>query len=295
MRKFLVPFLLLASICSAVAGSSLFTFGTYRTDIYALDYATPTQPWYTDTSGKGGAQSATISQPTLVLLVVSQSISASSTPTAYTPVNALAQQLSIIDGNVYRAIDPILGTTGQPPSGTTYGGSVLSRLADQIITDGKFSRVVIVPAVIGGTSVKDWSPDGPWSGRLRVALLRIRSMGWSGDANVTFRVLYDQGQQDVVLGTSQSAWQASFAKIVGTINGFGLGTPKICVAQDTMVSNVTNSTIRAAQSAVVDNVQVFSAGDLDTLTGTTNRQDGIHLTDAGAVNAVAILKSCIAP
>lgn len=291
---FVAAFFLIVN--SALAAG--FSSSPAPSNIYSLDYTTAAQGnIYSDTSGKGGVQSASITggQSTLVLLVVSQSISASSTPTAYTPTNALAQQLNINDGNVYKAIDPLLGTTGQPPSGSTFGGSVTSRLIDSIITASKFARVIAIPVSIGGTTVNDWSPLGPWNGRLRVALLRIRSMGWIGNPDVTFRVLYDQGTNDNTAGTSQAAWQASFQQVVAFINSFGLGKPKICIAQDTMASNVTSSAIRAAQSAVVDNVQIFSAGDWDTLTGGTNRQDGTHLTDAGAASAAGLARPCVAP
>ncbi|MCK1445434.1 hypothetical protein IVB43_23905 [Bradyrhizobium sp. 48] len=265
-------------------------------NIYSLDYTTAIQPTYETLAGKVSVSCAlTPGQTTLVLLIVGQSITADSAPTPYTPTNATAHQLNISDGNCYKAIDPLLNTTGQPPDGMTWGGSYPSRLADNIITHAKFQRVIIVYADIGGTSVNDWSPLGPWSGRLRVALLRIRSMGWVGSANVTFRAIYDQGQGDVALGTSQAAWQASFQQVKATINAFGLGSPKICMPNDTLFSGVQSPTIRAAQQASWDNVQVFSGGDFDTLTGTNRQADGTHPSDLGAANMAAKIEPCVAP
>lgn len=261
------------------------------TNIYALDQTYSAQI-FSDTSGKVSVSSA-ISGKTLVLLVVGQSICASSTPTAYTPSNANAHALNIADGVVYKATDPLLGTTGMTAS--TFGGSYLSRLANKIITDGKFPRVILVPVCIGGTAIADWTPAGIWNGRLRVALLRIRSMGWVGDPNVTFRMIWDQGQGDIG-GTTQAAWQSSFQQVVATINGMGVGRPdKIVVPQDTWNGSTSNAIIRAAQAGVVDNVQIFLGGDFDTLTGANRAPDNLHLSDAGAAAAAAIIEPFIAP
>jgi hypothetical protein len=48
-----------------------------------------------------------------------------------------------------------------------------------------------------------------------------------------------------------------------------------------MTANVVNSTIQAAQAAVVDNVLVFAGANTDSLTGGTNRSDGTHLSNVG--------------
>ena|SRR5215475_9118452 len=49
-----------------------------------------------------------------------------------------------------------------------------------------------------------------------------------------------------------------------------------------ILSNAADTTIQAAQTALVDNVQCFGGGNIDSLTGTANRQaDGTHLTTAG--------------
>ncbi|MDI1264039.1 MAG: sialate O-acetylesterase [bacterium] len=287
---------LVAFACSAALAANLGGFTSTPSNLYDLGYNPSAQAWYTDTSGKTSVScSITGGQSTLVLLVVSQSIPANSAPTAYTPSNATAHALSVIDGNCYRATDPLLGGTGQPPSGATFGGSYVSKLADKIITDGKYQRVIVVVSSIGGTSAADWAPTGPWNAHLRTALLRIRQKAYVGNADVTYRVLYDQGTTDAVNGTSQANWQASFQQIVGTINGFGLGAPKICVSIDTMATNATNATIQAAQQAVVDNVQIFQAGNLDTLTGGNRQADGTHLSDTGTTNAAALNEPCVAP
>lgn len=254
------------------------------TDNYALfDHAFT---GFTDTTGKTVVSSSiTGGEATLVLLALGQSLTTNATPTPFTPTSPKVHNLNIYDGITYRAVDPLLGTAGT-------GGNYLSRLGDKLISDGSFARVILVPAAIGGTYIHDWIPSGLFDHRARVALKRIRAQGWVGNADVTFRVLWEQGQGDTAagIGTLQAIWQARFQQIVGTINGFGLGTPQITVPKDTMVANVIDATIRAAQAAVVDNVQVFAGPDFDTLTGVTNRSDGTHPSDTGADNFASLIQ-----
>ena len=48
--------------------------------------------------------------------------------------------------------------------------------------------------------------------------------------------------------------------------------------------------IQAGQAALVDNVNVFFGGDIDSLTTATNRQaDGTHLNDTGAASATTAI------
>jgi hypothetical protein len=240
-----------------------------------------------DTTGKTSASmSITPSESTLVLLGFGQSLQTNHTPTGYTPTTNATKvlQLNIYDGAGYRAVDPLLGTNY-----TSDEGNYLTLLADRMVTAATYAKVILVPAAIGGTMISDWT-TGNLSHRLHVALLRIRQQGWIGNADVTFKVLFHLGQTDHGAGTTQAAWEASYATLKNIINTHGVGTPQIFVPQCTMVSSVTSSTIRAAQAAVVDNVQTFSGGDIDALTGANRAADGTHLTDAGISAVADILK-----
>lgn len=261
------------------------------TNIYALTEWNSTG--FSDATGKSTV-SGTISsgESTLVLMCFGQSIAASSAPTAYTPSNAKVHQLNIYDGLTYQAADPMMGLSGKAGGG--FGGSYLSRLGDKIIGDGKKSRVILVPISIGGTTINEWA-TGNLAHRLDVALLHLRAQQWIGNPDASLKVMLDIGQTDGANGTTQSAWLASFAKAVNRINKLGIGSPPIYVAQSTYQLSAANSTIRAAQAAVVDNVQVFAGPDLDTLTGADRQADGTHLSDAGADAAATLWRPIVAP
>jgi hypothetical protein len=231
---------------------------------------------------------------TLVLIVAGQSIWANTNPTAFVPTNAsVVDNFNIYDGAIYSIAGPLLGTTLDRIDsgvGAPGFGNMSSRVADTLVTNGNFNRVILVPIAIGSTSVADWA-TGQLSNRFQVAMLRLASRGIvPGLTGVTFACIYGQGEQDNVIGTSQSAWEASFATLKSNILATGFNG-RIFVPVETFDGGVTSAAVAAAQAAVVDNVAVFSGGNFDTLTATADRQSsgaGPHMTDAGAEAAAAL-------
>lgn len=230
------------------------------------------------------AKSSTISTKTLVLIAAGQSIGANSAPTPFMPVNSTVDMLNPYDGLVWGAKDPLLGATGS-------GGNYTTRLADKLVTDGKFARVIIVSITSGGTSAFDWSTNGVQNQRLRVACNLIKSLGWIGNANASFGIIYDQGQQDASIATAAATWENEFANIKASIEGLGCSIPWF-VPTDTMLTNVTNATIQGAQAAVVAS-SVYAGPNTDGLTGANRQADGTHLSDLGAAANAGLWASVI--
>lgn len=227
---------------------------------------------------------------TLVLFTAGQSIWATTNPTLYTPSNSsVVDQFNIFDGALYSIGGPLLGTTWTPGSSTF--GNLSARVADTLVTNAKFDRVILVPIAIGSTTVADWA-TGDLSSRVQVAMLRLAARGITpGMTGVTFALIYGQGEQDNLNGTSQAAWTASFATLKANILATGFNG-RIFVPQETYINSTTSSAVRAAQASVVDNSVVYSGGDFDTLTGSTNRQNGgtdAHMTDAGAASVSTLM------
>lgn len=225
-------------------------------------------------------KSSAISTDTLVLFVAGQSLVANTAPTVFTPVNSNVDMLSIYTGNVLGAKDPLIGAAAG-------GGNYITRLADKLVTDGKFARVIIVALAPGGVEAFDWSTSGVLNQRLRVACRWAHQHGWVGNANAQFGVIFQLGQQDAIVGTSSATWQAHFANIKASVDGLGCSGWKWFVPQDTMLGGATNSTIRAAQSAVVGG-DVIAGWDMDSLTGTNRQVDNTHLSDAGSAAAALL-------
>lgn len=228
---------------------------------------------------------------TLVLITSGQSNMASVGPSSYVPTNASkVDNLSIYDGAIYATADPLIGQTYAPDYGV---GSIPPRIADKLITGVKFDRVILVPVASGGSSIAMWAPGGPLYMRHCVAMHRLAARGIvPGMPGVTFALVWGQGESDA--GTAQATYQTRFGQIVTKLkncpNLASQFNGRIFITKQTMLSNVVNATTQAAQVALIDNVSIFSGGDIDALTGGTNRiADGTHLTATGQANAATAI------
>lgn len=207
----------------------------------------------------------------------------------YTPSNAKVHNWNIYDRLMYAGADPLLGCEGPAALNLAFG-NYISRLADKLINAGTFARVIIVCIGIGNTTVADWAAGGRYNARLTSA---IQAVTTTLGIPITF-IHYGQGERDGVIGTSQSAWQTSFASVVSTIRTAGCNAP-IFVAKETYQSGAANATIRAAQAAVVDNVTVFAGADIDppVIPDAERQADRTHLNATGADHRATLEQAII--
>ena len=232
---------------------------------------------------------------TLVLVTSGQSLLCNTNPTLFTPANnTVIDNFNIYDGVAYPISGALLGATNSIPVGLLGPGNLSARVADLLIASGIWNRVILVPIGVGGTFIVDWSAGHLSTpgvgGRFGVAMRRLAARGIApATTGVTFANLFGLGETDSANGTSSAAWQASFATLMANNVSAGF-SGKTFVNLETLTAGATNSTIRAAQAAVVNGTTIFQGGDLDTLTGGTNRQvDGTHLTDSGAASAATLI------
>lgn len=218
---------------------------------------------------------------TAVFIVAGQSQAANyaepSTPTNGSKID----QISIDDGGTYAAVDPLLGCNNG-----SNAGNLFIRVADKLITNGTFDRVILVPCAIGGTSIALWTAGGVLHSRLLAASARCAARSLPVTA-----VLWHQGERDGADGMGQSTWEGHFANLLAAFRATGEDCPWI-VARSTLQGNKTSSAIRAAQAAVVFGT-VYAGPDTDTLTGGTNRSDGTHFTATGANSAAELWVAAI--
>lgn len=232
-----------------------------------------TEP-YLDLSDRVEVALGAIDSRTAVIVFIGQSLSVNSVKWAYTPVNANIDQLNIWDGKLYKAKDPLLGING----GEAGGGTWLLRMADKLISDGYYDRVIIVPMAVGNTNVGQWSDPNiaPYLfKRINTVGLRMRDAGLPCTA-----IMWGQGESDTRDGTSQASYAARLQKVINEFNRAIPGCPML-VAQESYIYGTTSPAILAAQASVVNNTTVF-AGENVELIGPSGRYDNTHLNDAGA-------------
>lgn len=215
-------------------------------------------------------------EATAVFLAGGQSNGANFASEQYVVANGgKVDQISIYDGGCYAYSDVPLGSDGT-------GGSIWGRLADKLITEGKYKRVIFIPYAIGGTISGLWVPGGALHPRIIVAVRRAAALGLPITAS-----LWQHGETDGQYATTQAAYQSAMQAIRAAVVAEGVTAPWL-LAKSTLIANVQSATIRAAVTALVDGTNFKAGPDTDTLTGTGNRYDGTHFTGAGA-NAAANL------
>lgn len=196
--------------------------------------------------------------------------------TPYTVSNgANCINLNPYDGCYYIANDPVLGCSASP-------GFLLAgwhgRLCDKLITAGKYTKVVVIPCGIAGSSVTDWDVGGNYRDRIRAVSAMLTAMSITPTA-----WLWQQGTTDSIAGMSQATYQNALRAVISYQRSLsGRSSDKWMIAQDTINGggNSTSSAIRAAQAAVAGDSNNFLGPDCDTLTSPTN-SDGTHFNNTG--------------
>jgi hypothetical protein len=203
----------------------------------------------------------------------------------YTPANPNAiYNLNWRSGGLYLLTDPVLGAGGP-------GGSFIPMLADQLVTDGKASSVVVMSLNVGGSVASRWAPGGDLYSQIARSVAR-----WTAKTNyqATHCIIFrHQGESDNGAGTSQAAY---FASLSGEITQWRAVAPScaIFVGQVSFFNNTTSANVTNAQAAAVNNTSVFSGGNFDTIGCSGREVSCIDYVYQGNVSAAAIAKVPVA-
>lgn len=227
----------------------------------------------------------------LILLLAGQSNCADLVPSAYTPSNPTKiDQLNVFDGAIRVASDPLIGTSYFPTLGP---GNAYLRVADTLITNGKFDRVILVPLCVGSTKVSDWAPGGFYQDEVTVAMRRLAANGIVAGTNVTFAAIWAQGESDTDAATSQASYTTSLNAFITATRTAGFAGIWFVNVQSRSVG-VTSANVTAAQAAVVNHgSSIWAGANADALSGATcsasacRQADDTHWSNAGAASIAA--------
>ena len=233
----------------------------------------------------------------LVLVVAGQSNMADMAPSVFTPTNASSIfELSIFDGKIYPAVDPLIGPNQVLVGTTPEIGNPALRMADSIISNGYFQRVYLVPFAVSGTQISDWF-SGNEVPLIPIAVRRIKQKGITcGGTNVTCVLIWGQGESDNTFGTSQATYTTDLNGVISASVSAGF-IGHWYVAKQTY-NGATSAAIQAAQAAVVNGTTVFAGPNADSLVGSVcgvganaacrNATDNVHWTDNGSFSYAAL-------
>lgn len=245
------------------------------------DHAAFPSPWRNPDSYTAVNPNLVAGETTCVIIGGGQStITNCGTASAYVKVSSNIHMMNIYTGGMYSAINAMIGVDGD-------GECFLIRLADKMIAAGKYQRVILVPFGLGSTDIARWTAGAFCDERTRVACQRVKSAGLLSATQVY--TIWQQGESDTVLATSQATMTAGISSVISTARAV-LPTTPFYVSKTSYENGFTSAAVRAAQAAVVTGT-VFAGPDTDTLGG-AYRHDNIHWNGAGS-DAVAGLWNAV--
>jgi Carbohydrate esterase, sialic acid-specific acetylesterase len=207
----------------------------------------------------------------LVILTLGQSNAANHGQGLYVPKHRV-DNFNLYDGKCYKAVEPLLGPSGQ-------GGNFATRLADMLIERQLANRVVLAPIAMGGTSVEQWAHEGLFNRRITTSIRRLYDAGLSADY-----ILWHQGEGNLGIGDSGGRqYRKNLLEVVASFRTYSVNAP-FFVALTTRCAksphpNAVN--VRDGQrTAAIGQLGIFVGPDTD-LIGAEHRYDDCHMSESG--------------
>jgi hypothetical protein len=228
-------------------------------------------------------------QKNLALIVAGQSNCGNVNPTLFIPGStSVIDEKNVYDGGSYNINGMMLGSANGGANPGAGPGNVSARLAQLFITNANFDHIVIGNVCIGSTVAADWA-TGSTSNRIAVMLKRFASRGITpATTSWTFAITWWQGESDNFNGTTSVSYQASMNTILTNAKNAGF-TGRFFINEQTWNAGVTSATIQGAQTGLVDSVNFWLGGNIDTLNATNRNSDNTHLNDTGAAAAALLV------
>jgi len=217
--------------------------------------------WYHD---KTEVSNPILAENTLVAFVFGQSNSANHGGERY--ISKDKNVLNYFDGKFYIAADPLLGATG-------FSGNVWTNVGNKIVENKIADNVVLIPAGVGATSVKEWQDGGRLNKMLKGRLYDAKKM----KLNVTY-FLWHQGESDNALDPKQ---YIDGLNNVIALTKIYFPQSKFFVAQASRCGTIASSKeLLDAQLKVSQMVGVFLGPNTDVI-DLKDRYDDCHFSGRG--------------
>lgn len=249
---------------------------------------------FKDTSGKT-PRATTINpvEDTLVMICAGQSLPQNIITDTYSIVNPTKIDNYVWwNGANYAASVPLLGTAWNGSIGTSLSFNL--PIADGLISNGKFDRVIIAPCNMAGTTVQLWAQNGVIAEAtgyyrcIQAIALKLAAQGITPSTpGVKFLVKWNQGESDTQAGTSQANYTLYLNQLKALVSAVLPGV-KWTIATESWLSGTTSSAVQAAQAAAVDNVLYFAGENMDSIGSGGRVGDNTHLNASGGSSAATM-------
>lgn len=207
-------------------------------------------------------------EKTAVLLLVGQSNAANYQGQRYQ--SADDRVVNFVDGRCYRAASPLLGADGQR-------GEPWTLLGNKLVQSGLYHTVILVPAAVGGSSVRRWAAGGDLNAMLMAVITAVK-------ARYTINaVLLDQGTTDFVERMPEGEYRSDLKSMIDSVRTQGVHAPFFITRSTAGPPDWTeDNPVARAQATLADSRNaVFDGPNTDRDVTPLDRYDGYHFGASG--------------
>jgi Carbohydrate esterase, sialic acid-specific acetylesterase len=180
--------------------------------------------------------------------------------------------INFSEGRCYIAGSPLLGADNR-------NGESWTLLGTKLIRSGLYTRVIVIPAAVGGSSIHRWA-KGSDLNEMLIGVIR------SAKKNYTLTgILFDQGATDTSLGTSEQTYRMDMKSLIDSIHAEGVAAP-FYIVQCTMQltpSWTEDNPISRAQRSLENGKDILAGPNTDHDIPAADRFDGLHFSASGQV------------
>lgn len=207
-----------------------------------------------------------VTEKTIVAFVFGQSNSANHTGERYQGINE--NVVNYYNGDYYIASDPLLGATG-------IAGSMWTLTANKLVQNNVAEKVILIPAGVGGTSIKHWQYGGKLNG-----MLENRLKDAQNNHLVITHFLWHQGEADY--GISDTDYSKGLTEVIELTQRY-FPHSKFFVSQASRCGDIPSyDPVLRAQRDITRLKNVYAGPNTDLI---DDRYDACHLSGKGVEKA----------
>lgn len=181
---------------------------------------------------------------------------------------------ALVNGEVRPISDPV-------PGGTGPDGSVWPRVADRMADLAWPHSLRLTLAAVGATSLAEWLPG-------EKCFTALSERFAAGDAEGVTHVVWQQGEKDTLLQTSEADYTAMFLQLYEAVTEV-VGVVPWVICRSSYRMGVTNPGVTDAQAKLAATLPLAVEGPFLDALGTELRRDDTHFNDEGLEQFATLL------
>jgi hypothetical protein len=217
-----------------------------------------------------------------VLLVIGQS-NAGNSAERRVHTRFPERNLNLYNGRCYVSGSPLLGSTN-------VRGEWITLLGDQLMEQGIYDNIVLIPSAIGGSVIARWADEGDLNGMLMSTIRGVNELYRVTD------VVWHQGEGDVAMYTRTNTYVNKFESLMHTLARAGVDAPYFMSIASLCfdIGAPSKNWVPDAQRTLIESHGNIVLGvNTDEVVPLEDRHDGCHFGARGQERVAAELASSI--